>query len=290
MSAIRHLPEPRTFKERLHRARFTVLRRAVSLGLLALMASSARFGWNWLSGDLSASLWFGILPFSDPFATMERLMTGIIPTASVLLGSGIATLFYAAIGSRAFCGWICPMNVVTETASWLRRHLSLTAAFRFPNWTRYALAVGIFGASAATGSAAFEPWSPQGLLWRDLVWGTGLSGFSAILGITALELGAGPSLWCSRLCPMGAFWATIGRLNPKPLIRIRFVNECCTHCGDCIRVCPEQQIIDFKSMAKTGTVPSGECLLCGRCISICPENALRWSSPLHVSNHKESSL
>lgn len=290
MTSVRHLPEPRTWRERLRRARFTLWRRAVALGLLTLMAASARFGWSWLSGDLSALLWFETVPLADPFAALERLAAGIIPTGAVLIGAGLTIALYALIGSRGFCGWICPMNAVTETATWLRRPLGLTSEVRIPNWVRYALCAGVLAASVITGSTAFEAVSPQGLLWRDAVWGTGLSGLSAALGLAALELALGPNIWCSKLCPLGAFWAVVGRLHPRPLVRIRFVDARCTRCGDCLRVCPEQQILQFKAMAKTGAVSSGECLLCGRCTAVCPEDALRWSGPLssQTDSHKET--
>ena len=49
--------------------------------------------------------------------------------------------------------------------------------------------------------------------------------------------------------------------------------------ADCLRVCPEKQIIRFKDMAQTGRIPSGECLNCGRCIEVCPEDALHFRIP-----------
>lgn len=267
--------------------RFTIARRATALLVLALFAGSARFGWTLLVGDLSASKVLGIVPMADPLAMLERLAAGIVPTASVALGALLATVLYALTGGRAFCGWICPLNIVTEAGSWLRRKFDLPAETKLPRSMRYALLAGVLLASLATGTAAFEPVSPQAVLWRDLVWGTGLSALSAALGILSLELAAGPDLWCGRLCPLGAFWALVGRINPKPLVRITFEDAACTRCGDCLRVCPEQQILRFKNLAQTGRVPSGECLLCGRCISVCPEDALRWRIPI-VPEHQSS--
>ena len=48
MTSVRHLPEPRTLREKLRRVRWTLARRVTALGLLTLMAASARFGWTWL--------------------------------------------------------------------------------------------------------------------------------------------------------------------------------------------------------------------------------------------------
>lgn len=85
--------------------------------------------------------------------------------------------------------------------------------------------------------------------------------------------------WCGHLCPLGAFWSLAGRASPRPLVTIAFTDANCTRCADCLRVCPEKQIIRFKDMAQTGRIPSGECLNCGRCIEVCPEDALHFRIP-----------
>ena len=131
-------------------------------------------------------------------------------------------------------------------------------------------------ASILTGSAAFETVSPQAFLWRDIIFGTGLSALSAVLTVFALELGLMKDGWCGHLCPLGAFWSLAGRASPRPIIQIAFIDEHCTRCADCLKVCPEKQVIRFKELAQTGRIPSGDCLNCGRCIEICSENALHF--------------
>lgn len=169
------------------------------------------------------------------------------------------------------------MNFVVETAAWLRRKLNLPAdAVRLPRLTRYATLAGVLLASILTGSAAFETVSPQAFLWRDIIFGTGLSALSAVLTVFALELGLMKDGWCGHLCPLGAFWSLAGRASPRPIIQIAFIDEHCTRCADCLKVCPEKQVIRFKELAQTGRIPSGDCLNCGRCIEICSENALHF--------------
>ena len=48
----------------------------------------------------------------------------------------------------------------------------------------------------------------------------------------------------------------------------------CTRCGDCLKVCPEPQVINFKQAAACGIIASGECTSCGKCAAVCAENAI----------------
>lgn len=224
------------------RYRWTLLRRATELLVLICFTGTARWGWEvfgkpLLVGDLSSSRILGVIPLDDPLALFERLCAGIIPTASAAIGALLITLFYGLLGSRTFCGWVCPMNFVVETAAWLRRKLNLPAdAVRLPRLTRYATLAGVLLASILTGSAAFETVSPQAFLWRDIIFGTGLSALSAVLTVFALELGLMKDGWCGHLCPLGAFWSLAGRASPRPIIQIAFIDEHCTRCADCLKV------------------------------------------------------
>lgn len=280
---VRHLPPASSFAEKLIRMRFTLARRVAQLLVLALFIGTAR--WDWaigghpiLSGDLSASTVLDLIPLADPLALLERLAAGILPTATVLLDAAIVLTAYGVLGARVFCGWICPMNLVVEAAQWLRTKCGFSADFvRISKKSRYVVLAGVLIASAATGSAAFEAVSPQGFLWRDLIWGSGLSALACALAIFALELFVMRDGWCGHLCPLGAFWACVGHAQPRPQLSIRFEAKQCTHCGDCLHVCPERQIIRFKTLEKLNRIPTAECIACGRCISICPENALHFA-------------
>lgn len=264
----------------LKRHRYTAARRLTELLVLVLFAGTARWGWAvagrpLLAGDLSQSKILGLVPLGDPLALVERLCAGVIPTAAALTGAALITLLYGLIGSRTFCGWVCPMNCVVECAAWLRGRLGLSAdQIRLPRAARYAVLAGALAASFAAGTAAFESVSPQAMIWRDLVFGTGLSAASAALAVFALELGLMREGWCGHLCPLGALWSLIGRASPKPLVTVGFSDARCTRCAECLKVCPEKQIIRFKEIARTGRIPSGECLNCGRCIEVCSEDAL----------------
>ena len=276
---IRHLALPATFSEHVKRLRFTLARRVVQLALLAFFIGTAHFGWRvfgkpLLAGDLSASLVAGLVPLADPFAVLQRLCAGQWPDVSLILGALLILSFYWLTGGRSFCAWVCPMNMVTDGADWLRTKLGIkTDWLRMNHRVRYGVAAGSLIASAVTGTAAFEWMSPQALLWRETVWGMSLSGAAVVLGIFALDLLMIRRGWCGHLCPLGAFWAVVGRASP---LKVTFDDAKCSHCGDCAVVCPEPQVINLKKMAEQGFVTGAECTLCGRCLTVCPEDALHF--------------
>jgi len=77
-------------------------------------------------------------------------------------------------------------------------------------------------------------------------------------------------LWC-RFCPVGATLSILNRFAPfkwAPLLRINKVEEKCTKCGICKRVCPTQVTDVYEE--KGGNIASSKCLLCIRCVEMCP--------------------
>lgn len=258
-----------------------VVRRTVQLAVLALFIGSARLGWTLLgepllNGTLTSSLIAGAVPLSDPFMLLQKLFAGHKPEMTMVTGALVVLAVYIFAGGRAFCAWVCPMNIVTDAAYDARRALKLPASsLRLTRNARYATAVAALAASAVCGTAAFEWISPQAFLWRELVWGVGAGLAGAVLGVFALDLLLLERGWCGHLCPLGAFWSVVGKAGiVKPL----FDNERCTRCGDCLRVCPEAHVLNFKQAASKGFVSSGECTNCGRCAAVCPENAIRFAT------------
>ncbi len=82
--------------------------------------------------------------------------------------------------------------------------------------------------------------------------------------------------WC-RICPLGALIALFSRFPPfkwVSVLRLDKVEEKCTKCGICKRVCPTQvtEVYDKKG----GDVTTSNCIMCLRCVEMCPyEDALR---------------
>ncbi|MDG6222353.1 MAG: 4Fe-4S binding protein [Candidatus Bathyarchaeota archaeon] len=77
--------------------------------------------------------------------------------------------------------------------------------------------------------------------------------------------------WC-RLCPLGALIALFHRFPPFKwisVLRLEKLEEKCTKCGICKRVCPTQVTEVYEE--KGGDVTTSNCILCLRCLEMCPE-------------------
>jgi len=97
-----------------------------------------------------------------------------------------------------------------------------------------------------------------------------------VLGLVTVAAFFFRRAWC-RICPMGALIALFNRFPPFKRfagIRLDKVEEKCTKCGVCKRVCPTQVTEVYEK--KGGDVTTSECLLCMRCVEMCPyEDTLR---------------
>lgn len=255
--------------------RYLILRRTTQFGLLFLYFGANAWGWTILMGNLSSSLFLGIVPLSDPYALLQMVAAGAVLATDLLVGAFIVALFYLLIGGRAFCSWACPVNIVTDAAALLRRKLGVDAiAKKQPasrNMRYWVLALSLI-LSFAMGVTAFEFISPISMLHRGIVFGLGF-GWAAMLIIFLLDLFVLKNGWCGHICPLGGFYSIVGKVS---LIRVQHNEENCTLCMKCKVVCPEQQVL-YMIGKESIPVLSGECTNCARCIEVCDDDALGFS-------------
>ena len=77
--------------------------------------------------------------------------------------------------------------------------------------------------------------------------------------------------WC-QICPLGALIALFNRFPPFKwisFVRLNKVEEKCTKCGICKRVCPTQVKDVYEK--KGGDVANSQCIYCLRCVEMCPQ-------------------
>jgi ferredoxin-type protein NapH len=273
--SVRFYTPPATLAGKLWSWRFLILRRVSQIGILLVFYGTVHWGWQGagkplLTGNLSASEVLGLIPMADGYAVLQQLLTGHMLQQEVLIGAGITIAFYTLLGGRLFCSWVCPVNIVTDFAGWLRNKLAIPDPVRFPRSIRYGVLALSLVLSGILGLAAFEWLSPISMLHREIIYGVGF-GVAGAAGIFLFDLLVKRHGWCGHVCPLGAFYALLGKAAQ---VRIRFDKNTCTHCGECHRVCPEPKVLDLKDATRNGLVVAGECTNCFRCVPICPEHSL----------------
>jgi polyferredoxin len=92
-----------------------------------------------------------------------------------------------------------------------------------------------------------------------------------VLGVVTVAAFFVRRSWC-RICPLGGLIALFNRFPPFKWVsgvRLDKVEEKCTKCGICKRVCPTQVTEVYEN--KGGDVTTANCILCLRCVEMCPE-------------------
>ena len=263
---------PRSFWQR---QRWLILRRASQLAIVLLFVSGPWFGVWLLKGNLSASLIVDRVPLTDPWLLLQSLAAQHWPAATALTGAAIVLVFYLLFGGRTFCSWVCPVNVVTDAAAWLRRRLGIKGGRAPDAATRYWLLGAVLVATALSGVLVWEWVNPVSLIHRALIFALpGALWFAA--GVFLYDLLVGGRGWCGHLCPVGAFYGLLGRVA---LIRVSAARRsACNDCLDCFVVCPEPLVIR-PALKQQGQqhplILSGNCSNCGRCIDVCDQQVFK---------------
>lgn len=253
--------------------RWLILRRASQVAILAMFLSGPAAGIWILKGNIASSSLFDTVPMTDPLLFLQMLAAGFFGIASTaIIGAAIILAFFVLVGGRVYCSWVCPMNVVTDAAYWLRRRLQIKSNTHIGRNIRYWILGLALGLALITGTLAYELVNPVSILYRGLIFGMGL-GWAVVLAIFLFDLFVLQHGWCGHVCPMGATYGLIGRAS---LVRVRADRrEACDNCMECFAVCPEPHVIPLALRGEgdsTTVILSGDCTNCGRCIDICPEN------------------
>ena len=259
--------------------RWLVLRRISQFGILGLFLLGPWAGIWIIKGNLTSSLLLETVPLTDPFVLLQVLFTRHLPETTALLGAAIVLVFYALVGGRVYCAWVCPVNLVTDLAHWLRLRLGLRSNARISRRTRYWLLGVVMLLAAVTGSLAWELVNPVSMTHRAIFFGVGMA-WAVVLMVFLLDLLVSRHLWCGHLCPMGAFYSLVGS---RSLIRVSaHARDCCNDCMDCFAVCPEPQVIrPALKGAERGHGPlilDSDCTNCGRCIDVCSRQVFDFRS------------
>lgn len=260
-------------KGRLRANRWLILRRVSQVVALALFLSGPLLGVWILRGTLASSELLGVVPFTDPLVFVQSLAAGHGVIATAWIGAALLVALYAVVGGRAFCSWVCPVNVLTDGAHRLRVRLGIKQGLQLSRSARLWALAGVIAISALAGGIAWETVNPVTLLHRELVFGivfTGSLAWMLVAGVVLFDVFAANRGWCGHLCPVGAAYGLIGAAS---LTRVSAKGRtACDQCMACYHVCPEPHVINpaLKGTGEeTPVILSRDCTNCGRCIDIC---------------------
>ena len=214
------------------------------------------------------------LPIAALMGLRRLLQTGawdmVHPAALAIL---LAAMVTALVLRKGFCGYVCPVGLISGMLNALGRRLSLS---RVPGpWTarllsvpKY-LALGFFIYTVFFGMdlAAIEQFAAGPYNYvadaRMLRFFQSPSRTTMVVLAALLVLGTVlRSFWCRYLCPYGALLGLLSWASPTSVHRDPAT---CVQCGRCTRACPG--CIRVQDMER---VLSPECLGCMRCQEACP--------------------
>jgi ferredoxin-type protein NapH len=257
------------------RYRYYIARRAIQTLILGTYFLANLYGWSVVSGNLSSSVIFGFIPLSDPFATLQMFFAGAVVSADVLMGVLVVLFFYGAVGGRFFCSWVCPVNIVTESAAAIRRKLwfkNKENTLSFSRNIRYWFIAVTLILSFIFSLGAFEMISPIGIAHRGIIFGFGF-GWFFLMAIFIFDLFSQKYGWCGHICPLGGFNAAIGKYS---LIKVVHDANKCVRSLECFLVCPEVEVLEMVSK-KSHVITGAACIKCARCIEVCESGAFQVS-------------
>lgn len=280
MSALPHKVGAEAVEEKgwLAAHQWLILRRISQIGILLAFLVGPWFGLWIVKGNLNYSYTLGVLPLTDPYLLLQALVAGQTPEKLALIGVAIVLLFYLLVGGRGYCSWVCPVNLVTDAANWLRTRLGIKGGPHVSRTARFWVLAMTLVVAAVTGTIAWEMINPVSILHRGLIFGMGAA-WTIIIAIFLFDLFVMRHGWCGHFCPVGAFYSLIGR---QSIMRVQLpARSACNDCMDCFAVCPEQQVIRPALKGINGAPPiilDAACNNCGRCIDVCSKNVFRFGS------------
>lgn len=255
----------------LHRRRWLLMRRSLQiLIVLAFVVDLPEIG-RIAAGNLSSSVWFWHVPLTDPFVMLQSLLAGAPLAKAALIGVAIVAAFYAFFGGRIYCSWVCPINMLTDAAHWLRHKLKIKGNLTLSRELRTVLLVIALVLSVITGTLAWEIINPITLFQRELMWAS-TAGLTFLAALFLFDFFVSRRGWCGHLCPVGAFYKWLGRYGRLRVTALK--TDACSGCSDCITVCPEPHVLAPLVAQKAMTVTDSDCTRCGACLDKCDSGAL----------------
>lgn len=217
-----------------------------------------------------SSLLFPLLfVFLSPFVIVVAASHGIVNASAIIFGG---LFLFSIVGSRLFCGWLCPAGSIQEQVSntnmkaWNGRYKN---ASKYVIWTVWIAMV-------------LYLWFRQKTLQVDFFYMYGIDIYTVIAYFIVVSLIflfallTGKRGMCHSLCWMAPFMI-IGEKTADflhiPRFRLKGNPQTCISCGQCNKRCPMS--LEVAKMVKNEKMDSPECIYCLECVSGCPKKSIQ---------------
>jgi polyferredoxin len=212
---------------------------------------------------------FGGLESLYSFFTKGTYISKIFSGTMILFA---VTLVLAFVFRRSFCGLLCPLGAIQEFIALAGRKIfgrsfraptTVDTPLRYLKYVALIITVGYAWKTEGLWMAPYDPWSVYAHLSEGLgaLWNEAPVGLS-ILGLTVVGSFFSDRIFCKYLCPMGAFYAIIGKASP---FKVERDEAHCINCHLCTQNCPAD--ID---VSHSGVINTAECINCQTCVLNCP--------------------
>jgi polyferredoxin len=216
----------------------------------------------------------GFLPISAVLGLRQLVSTGrwdmVHPAGLTIF---IAVMVMALVLRKGFCGYVCPVGLLSGLLDRAGRRLGLSRVP--PRWVDYPLMtfkyllLGFFLYTVFFGmdlravqSFLTAPYNltADARMLRFFLEPSGLA-LAVLLALVVLSVVL-RNVWCRYLCPYGALLGVLAWMGPTAVVRDA---ESCIDCGRCTRGCPGGIQVHRKD-----AVRSPECIGCAECVGNCP--------------------
>jgi polyferredoxin len=216
---------------------------------------------------------FGVLVIMHQPSPMRSVVDAI---TSLLTGSMISTKKFtllifisglSIIGSKLFCGWVCPFGALQEIVNNIPVPFKIKLSFNITNIIRISLfiisliMVLSMGSDLYTYKNILNPF--ELFAWEfELV-------LAILVGVVLIVSIFVYRPFCYLICPIGLMtWL----LEYVSIFRVRVDRSKCNNCNKCISKspCPAIKSILDKDIVRP------DCYSCGICIEACPKDALEF--------------
>lgn len=194
-----------------------------------------------------------------------RSMGEIIAYAATLIVSVLVL-------GRIICGFLCPMGLLQDVVHEIRQHLHVEGivcsdrmydGLKPIKWTFVILMIGLcFAGGKFCDICPAQTLSPAFAGFKVSLYVSGFMMVAVLIGGFFKR-----RLWCN-VCPLGFI---LGLFHKISLFRLRKDCEACTACGACYEACP-MGIKSIYTERQQTNVTSCDCIMCGECVRCCPED------------------